>query len=137
MNKKELESLEKQANNLYVSDELKNMVDYDLDLNLNVFYVKINEQVYDLFKYKNTETKTTFKFLLEKPQFKKIILSSFDSLDLYVDNIRARTFIVDKENINIKIKKLKNIYKVELSLKKSLNKKEILWILILTSLLKI
>ena len=92
----------------------------------NIFYVKINGYNYDLHKYKNTSDVVTFKFFLEKPHFKKFILSDFSDLDLYVDNIKTRTFTVDKENIAIKIKKLKNIYKVKLSLKRNLNKKEIL-----------
>ena len=121
-----LKSLEDNTNNLYVSDSLKDKVDFNESLTTDVFYVKINDHNYDLHKYKNTGDIVTFKFFLEKPQFKKIILSRFNELDLYVDNIKARTFTVDKENITIKIKKLKNIYKVKLSLKRELNKKEIL-----------
>ena len=121
-----LKSLEDNASNLYVSDSLKDKVDFNESLTTDVFYVKINDHNYDLHKYKNTGDIVTFKFFLEKPQFKKIILSRFNELDLYVDNIKARTFTVDKENITIKIKKLKNIYKVKLSLKRELNKKEIL-----------
>ncbi len=121
-----LKSLEDNVSNLYVSDSLKDKVDFKESLTTDVFYVKINDHNYDLHKYKNTGDIVTFKFFLEKPQFKKIILSRFNELDLYVDNIKARTFTVDKENITIKIKKLKNIYKVKLSLKRELNKKEIL-----------
>ena len=121
-----LKQLENNTSNLYVSDSLKDKVNFNESSTTDVFYVKINGHNYDLHKYKNTGDLVTFKFFLEKPQFKKIILSSFSDLDLYVDNIKARTITVDKENIRIKIKKLKNIYKVKLSLKRNLNKKEIL-----------
>lgn len=121
-----LKDMENSANSLYLSDSLKDKIDFNADTMTDVFYVKINGQNYDLQRYKNTESKINFTFFLEKPLFKKIILSRFNSLDLYVENIKARTFTVDKENIRIKIKKLKNIYKVKLSLKKSLDKKEIL-----------
>lgn len=121
-----LKSLEDKASDLYISDSLKGKVDFSDSATLDVFYVKINGYNYELHKYKNTGNIVTFKFFLEKPHFKKIILSRFNELDLYVDNIKARTFTVDKENITIKIKKMKNIYKVKLSLKRNLDKREIL-----------
>ena len=86
----------------------------------------MRNQNYELQKYKNTEFSIVFTFFLEKPLFKKIILSSFEEIDLYVDNVKARTFQVNKENIKIKIKKIKNIYKIKISLKRNVGKKEIL-----------
>lgn len=121
-----LKELERNANNIYVSDSLKGKVDFKIDALNDVFYVKINNQNYELQKYKNTETKVVFTFFLEKPLFKKIILSNFKEIELYVDNIKARTFQVNKENIKIKIKKIKNNYLIKISLKRNVNKKEIL-----------
>lgn len=121
-----LKDLEKNADNIYVSDSLKGKVDFKIDALNDVFYVKINNQNYELQKYKNTESSIVFTFFLEKPLFKKIILSSFEEIDLYVENVKARTFQVNKENIKIKIKKIKNIYKIKISLKRNVGKKEIL-----------
>lgn len=121
-----LKDLEKNNDKVYVSDSLKEKLNFDEYPSKNVFYVKINDYVYDLYKYKNTKYKTTFVFFLEMPLFKRIILSNFSEIDLYIDNIKARTFQFDKENINIKIKKIKNNYKIRISLKKNTNKKEIL-----------
>ena len=121
-----LEELEKSVNNTYISDSLKGKIDLTSSDLKDVFFVKINGQNYDLQKYKNSKNNVVFTFLLEKPLFKKIILSNLDKIDLYVDDIKAKTFNLDKENIKIKIKKIKNNYKIKISLKRNVTKREIL-----------
>ena len=121
-----LEDLKKSVNNTYISDSLKGKIDLNSSDLKDVFFVKINGQNYDLQKYKNSKNNVVFTFLLEKPLFKKIILSNLNKIDLYVDDIKAKTFNLDKENIKIKIKKIKNNYKIKISLKRNVTKKEIL-----------
>lgn len=107
----------KNKNNLFISDELKDIVDLNsLTTEDTVsFFFLLEEKEFPVFSYVESKKKYKLALCLEENILQRLILKQIDDSFLCFNSNKIKQFKNQKDLIKIKVKKtFKNIYNVKL-----------------------
>lgn len=103
--------IENNKDNFFISDSIKNIVDFKNKPKTNTsnLLIKIDESdKYTVLSYVKKNKKTIMLLQINKECLSSIILESFSNIKLFIDNEEIKSFSNDNYLINYKINYIEN-----------------------------
>ena len=98
--------LEKKKNNVFVSESIKDIVDFNEEIvsQNNIFEISLDDlNRYPVLSYSKKKDKFTIYTQIDEKCLNRVILETFDKIKLYIKEIEVKLFLFENYLVTYKI----------------------------------